>query len=562
MFKRKLYQQMLDWKNTSNGRTALLIRGARRVGKSTIVEEFARREYASYILVDFSRAPREIDQLFSDMYDLDRFFLQLQFLYKTQLHERLSAIIFDEVQLQPLARQAIKHLVADGRYDYIETGSLISIRKNVKDIVIPSEETRINMYPLDYEEFRQALGDENTVPMLRDAFNRRMPLGDVANRKLLRDFRLYMLVGGMPQAVSEYLRSNNLSAVDQVKRNILELYEDDFRKIDPTGKTSLLFDAIPAELSRGATRYHVSRVAAGMRSAGAQTLIADMLDSMTVNAAFHANFPGTGMAMNRDLRRFKMYLADTGLFVTLAFKDKTFTENTIYQKLLSDKLSVNLGYLYENAVAQMLRSAGNELYYYTFPSESSNHSYEIDFLLARGSKVCPVEVKSSSYKTHASLDAFAEKFSAHTAERYLIYTKDLHKNGATLCMPAYMTMFLSQTPAKETPSSENRHTDKIAPLNESPKREAGQSREANHEANYEANHEAKETHDLLPNERMLLLLLAQEPWLSRKELCKRTELSASTIYRTIESLKKKNLLVREGSLRKGHWIVTAMPAKG
>ena len=295
-----------------------------------------------------------------------------------------------------------------------------------------------------------------------------------------------------------------------------------------------------------------------MRSAGAQTLIADMLDSMTVNAAFHANFPGTGMAMNRDLRRFKMYLADTGLFVTLAFKDKTFTENTIYQKLLSDKLSVNLGYLYENAVAQMLRSAGNELYYYTFPSESSNHSYEIDFLLAHGSKVCPVEVKSSSYKSHASLDAFAEKFSAHTAERYLIYTKDLRKDSATLCLPAYMTMFLNPTPAKETPSSDRRHSHKIAPLNKSPKREAGQSSEANHEAN----REAKETHDLLPNERTLLLLLAQEPWLSRKGLCKRTELSASTIYRTIESLKKKNLLVREGSLRKGHWIVTAIPEKG
>ncbi|MDR0962217.1 MAG: AAA family ATPase [Mediterranea sp.] len=443
IFKRKLYDKMLLWKNRDAGATALLIEGARRVGKSTLVTEFARREYDTHILIDFSKASQEVFRLFNDLSDLDYFFLRLQLLYSVQLQERKSVIIFDEVQLQPLARQAIKHLVADHRYDYIETGSLISIKKHVEDIVIPSEEYKLYLYPLDYEEFRWALGDTATMPLLKSVFQQQIALGDDANRKLLRDFRLYMLVGGMPQAVHTYIEKNDLSAVDYMKRSIIQLYEDDFRKIDPSGRASMLFDAIPAELSKNSSRYQVSSVIGdNVSDAVTDRLIAEMKDSMTVNIAYHANDPGTGMAHHMDINRYKMYVGDTGLFVTLAFKDKDFTENSIYRKLLSDKLETNLGYLYENVVAQMLRAAGNRLFYYTFPTESGKHNYEIDFLLSRADKICPIEVKSSGYKRHASLDAFCKKFSNRVLSAYLLYTKDLRKEEQLLYLPVYMTLFL------------------------------------------------------------------------------------------------------------------------
>ena len=441
-FKRKIYDTMLNWKNEQKGRTALLIKGARRVGKSTIAEEFAKNEYKSYILIDFSIASREVNDLFRHISDLNYFFMRLQVIYNVNLVERQSVIIFDEVQIQPLARQAIKHLVKDGRYDYIETGSLLSIRKNIQNIVIPSEETRINMYPLDYEEFRWALGDAVSIPLLKEAFEKKRPLGDDLNRRLMRDFRLYMLVGGMPQAVNEYVETNNLSMVDKVKRSIIELYEEDFRKIDPKGRASMLFDAIPAELNKNSSRYQVSSVVEGRRTSDIEELIADMQDSMTVNIAFHANDPNVGMSLNKDISRYKLFLSDTGLFVTLAFKDKSFTENVIYQKLLSDKLSTNLGYVYENVIAQILRANGNELFYYTFPSETSNHNYEVDFLLTKGNKIQPIEVKSSGYKTHASLDKFIDKYSDRVSDKYLLYTKDLHKDKDILCLPIYMSIFL------------------------------------------------------------------------------------------------------------------------
>nr|WP_296459354.1 AAA family ATPase [uncultured Acetatifactor sp.] len=442
MYKRKIYGKLSTWKAESDGKTALLIEGPRRVGKSTIVEEFAKREYKSYILIDFSTASAGIRELFSDLSDLDYLFLQLQLQYKTDLHERNSLIVFDEVQFCPSARQAVKALVRDHRYDYIETGSLISIRRNVKDILIPSEERKINMYPMDYEEFLWATGDDTTAGLLQKAFVLKKPLGDQLNRKLMRNFRLYMLVGGMPQAVAEYIETNNFRKVDQVKRDILTLYEDDFRKIDPTGRISLLFDSIPSQLSRNASRYQVSTVLEHERADTILELISEMKDSRTVLVSYHTNDPNAGMATTRDLRRFKMYLADTGLFTSLMFKDRDFTENSIYEKLLSDTLSVNLGYLYENMAAQILTASGNELYYYTFLNEKTKHNYEIDFLLARKNKICPLELKSSGYRTHASLDAFTAKYSDRILERYLVYTKDFRKEEDIICLPIYMLPFL------------------------------------------------------------------------------------------------------------------------
>ena len=399
MFKRKIYSKLLSWKEESNGNTALLIEGARRIGKSTVVESFAKNEYQSYILIDFSTVSKSIKALFEDISDLDYLFLQLQLQYKVDLHERNSLIIFDEVQLCPLARQAIKSLVKDHRYDYIETGSLISIKKNIQNILIPSEERKLSMYPMDYEEFLWALGDHTTTALVRKLFDSRHPIGDKLHRKLMRDFRLYMLVGGMPQAVNEYLQTNNFRKVDTIKRDILNLYEDDFKKIDSTGKLSLLFDAIPAQLNKNAARYQVSSVLANDR-------------------------------------------ADTGLFTTLMFKDKDFTENIIYEKLLNDTLNTNLGYLYENIVAQILTCNGNELFYYTFFNETSRHNYEIDFLLASRNKICPIEVKSSGYKTHKSLDEFCKKYSDRILDKYLVYTKDLAKDSDILCLPVYMVPFL------------------------------------------------------------------------------------------------------------------------
>lgn len=442
MFKRKIYSKMQEWKKDSDGKTALLIEGARRIGKSTVVEEFAKNEYESYILIDFARASKETKELFEDVSDLNFLFLQLQLQYRVDLQERKSVIIFDEVQLCPAARQAIKALVADHRYDYIETGSLISIKKNVKDILIPSEERKISMYPMDYEEFLWAIGDTATFPLLKKCFEMNQGLGDAINRKQLRQFRLYMLVGGMPQAVSTYIETNNFRKVDEIKRDILNLYESDFAKIDPTGRLAMLFDAIPAQLNKNAARYQASSVLNGEKQDKILEYIAELKDSKTVLVAYNTNDPDAGMSNTRDLSRFKLFLSDTGLFVTLMFKDKDFTENEIYEKLLNDRLSVNLGYLYENIVAQCLAANGNELFYYTIMNKNSKHNYEIDFILARKNKIIPIEVKSSGYKTHKSLDVFTEKYSRRILKRYLVYTKDMSKDQDIFCVPVYMVPFL------------------------------------------------------------------------------------------------------------------------
>lgn len=441
-FKRKIYDKFLEWKKNSDGKTALLVEGARRIGKSTIVEEFAKNEYESYILIDFTKASKEILNLFDDISDLNYIFLRLQLIYHKELHQRKSLIIFDEVQFCPKARQAIKHLVADHRYDYMETGSLISIRKNVKDILIPSEERQVQMYPMDFEEFKWALGDTVTVKLLRESFEKYQPLGDDLNRRMMRDFRLYMLVGGMPKAVSTYIETNNLRLVDEEKRDILRLYESDFMKIDSTGKAAMLFKSIPSQLEKNASRYQVSSVLENQRNSTVLELISEMESSKTVLVSYKSDDPNVGLTRTKDLENFKLFVCDTGLFTTMLFMDKDFTDNIIYEKLLSDKLSVNLGYLYENVVAQILKANGNSLFYYTFLDEKSRHNFEIDFLLARNNKVCPIEIKSSGYKTHASLDAFSEKYSSRIFNKYLVYTKDLGKDKDVFSIPVYMTMFL------------------------------------------------------------------------------------------------------------------------
>lgn len=440
IFKRKLYDRLLEWKRVQNGKSAILIEGARRVGKSTLVEQFAKNEYESYILIDFNEASDEVKSLFNNLMNKDFIFLQLQALYNVVLKERKSVIIFDEVQKCPLARQAIKYLVKDGRYDYIETGSLISIKKNTKSITIPSEEERITLYPMDYEEFRWAVGDEATVPLLRTFYDRQLPL-DKAHRDKMRDFRLYMLVGGMPQAVNEYIETNNFSMVDHVKRGIIKVYQDDFQKLDETGRLETLFMEIPSQLSQTSNRYKPYTVLGDVNDEKLVELLKDLEDSKTALFSYHSNEPNVGMSLTKDRSKFKIFCADTGIFVTLAFWDKDHTENIIYQKLLNDKLSTNLGYVYENMIAQMLVASGNKLFYYTWPKDKT-HNYEIDFLLSRGSKLYPIEIKSSGYKSHASLDAFCQKYSHVVGQRYLIYTKDLKKDHETILLPAYMTPFL------------------------------------------------------------------------------------------------------------------------
>lgn len=376
------------------------------------------------------------------MYNLDFFFLQLQQFTGVRLYENESVIIFDEIQLLPKARQAIKYLVADGRYKYIETGSLLSIKKNTKDILIPSEEHKISMYPMDFEEFLWAIDDTMTADTIKLLMKSKKPAGNALHRNLMRTFRLYMLIGGMPQAIESYLESNNLQVVDEVKREIIDLYEEDFIKIDGTGLAGDIYDAIPANLSSNASRYILSTAKNGIRANRVRELIPDMLSSFTVNIAYHANNPNVGMSLEKDINRYKLFLSDVGLFITLIFKDKDFTENIIYNKLLSNKLDTNLGYVYENVVAQMLLAKGNNLFYYTMNSDNSNHLYEIDFLFSKGNKICPIEVKSGNYRSHKSLDSFCDKFSNRIKDKYVVHTKDYKSENGIQYIPIYMIPFI------------------------------------------------------------------------------------------------------------------------
>lgn len=439
-FKRKAYDKLVQWKTDYAQNYAVLLEGARRVGKSTIAEQFARNEYRSYILIDFSNASNELKSCFDDINNLDMFFLRLQALTGVNLYKEESVVIFDEVQLFPKARQAIKHLVKDGRYHYIETGSLISIKKNVENILIPSEEMKIDVYPMDYEEFCWATNQN--FDMLKKIYDMNKSIGQEVNRKLMRDIRVYMAVGGMPQAVEAYTAGQNFSMIDQIKRQIIVLYEDDFKKIDPSGRLFSIYHSIPAQLSKEAKRYSLSKTLGRRKNEKDDSLIYDLIDSKTVIASYNSTDPRVSLSLTKDLSSYKLYIADTGLFVTLMFIDRPATENEIYAKLLADKLPANLGYLYENLVAQMITSTGRELYYHTWEKKGSTHYYEIDFLISNGSKVSAIEVKSAGAGKHESLLEFRKKYSKNIKNSYIVSQKDIDKKEELKFMPVYLTPFL------------------------------------------------------------------------------------------------------------------------
>ncbi len=440
IFKRKAYDELINWKKNYADNYAVLLEGARRVGKSTIAENFGENEYKSYILIDFSRNDDNIIKCFDDIGNLNLFFLRLQAETGITLYEHESLIIFDEVQLFPKARQAIKHLVKDSRYHYLETGSLISIKKNVKDILIPSEEMKIQVYPMDYEEFCEAVG--YNYSLLRQIYKTGTPVGQATNRKLMRDIRLYMAVGGMPQAVDAYIRGENFIKIDQVKRQIIALYEDDFKKIDSSGRISAMYHAIPAQLSKDLRKYRITSAIGKRNQTKMEELLHEMIDSKTVLPCYNSTNPRVSLSNTKDFSSYKLYLSDTGLFVTLMFIDRKETENEIYGKLLSDKLPANLGYLYENLVAQMINAAGRELYYHTWEKKGSTHYYEVDFLISKNSKVSAFEVKSSGTGKHESINKFYKKFSANTDNIYLLSQKDTGTEEMLKKSPIYLTPFL------------------------------------------------------------------------------------------------------------------------
>ena len=441
-FERKAYQKLLEWKEKYADKYAVMLEGARRVGKSTIAENFAQNEYKSYILIDFSNATDTIRSCFDDIGNLNVFFLRLQAETGTTLYEHESLIIFDEVQLFPKARQAIKHLVADGRYSYLETGSLISIRKNVKDILIPSEEMKIQVFPMDYEEFCDATG--GNFELLRQIFGSKRAIGQATNRKLMRDLRVYMAVGGMPQAVEAYINGKNFSEIDMIKRQIISLYEEDFKKIDPSGRISALYHAVPAQLAKDARKYRITTAIGKRNNTKADELLYELIDSKTILPCYNSTNPRASLADTKDFNSYKLYLSDTGLFVTLMFIDRPVTENKLYAKLLSDKLPANLGYLYENLVAQMIAAAGRELYYHTWEKSGSTHYYEVDFLISDGSKIDALEIKSSGSGKHESINEFRKKFSQNINKAYLISQKDVGSEENLLLKPFYLVPFLAE----------------------------------------------------------------------------------------------------------------------
>lgn len=439
-FKRKAYDKLLEWKENYANEYAALLEGARRVGKSTIAENFAKNEYKSFIVLDFSKVSDNIKNIFEDIDNLDLFFLRLQAETGITLYEHKSLVIFDEVQLFPKARQAIKHLVKDHRYHYIETGSLISIKKNVKDILIPSEEKKIHIYPMDYEEFCLATGSNYDI--LRQIGKSGKGLGESTNRKLMRDLRIYMAVGGMPQAVEAYLRGDNFTKIDFIKRQIISLYEDDFKKIDPSGRMSALYHSIPAQLSKDVKKYRITTAIGKRNNTKAEELLYDLIDSRTVIPCYNSTDPRSSLSDTKDFNSYKLYFSDTGLFVTLMFIDRPEAENNVYAKLLSDKLPSNLGYLYENLVAQMLAATDRELFYHTWEKKNSTHYYEVDFLMSEDSKINAFEVKSSGVGKHESINEFAIKYSKHVKKIYLISQKDVNKEGALLMRPFYLFPFI------------------------------------------------------------------------------------------------------------------------
>lgn len=446
MLRRKIYDRLVSWKQNSKGSSALLIDGARRVGKSYIAEQFAADEYRTHITIDFGNAPKDVLDLFVyDSADLDLFFAKLAAFYSTTLHKRESLIIFDEVQQYPRARQLIKYLVADGRYDYLETGSLIRLKKNVQDIIIPSEEEHIEMFPMDFEEFLWAMGDEATVPLIRRCFETRKPLGQPLHRKVMNDFRQYLLVGGMPQAVLAYLDGKDFEAADEAKRRILRLYRDDVSKFAEgyEDKVFAIFDGIPGQLSKKEKKYTLSSLDKNARFRTFEDSFIWLSEAMVVNTCFNATDPNVGLALSADHKKQKCYMADTGLLVTLTFMDKSYTDNELYRAILFDKMDINEGMLMENMVGQILRTNGHKLYFYSrSDNEHRENHMEIDFLITEGKKISPIEVKSGSYRSHSSLDKFRTKFSLKVGQSYILYTKDVMTKDNILHLPLYMAMCL------------------------------------------------------------------------------------------------------------------------
>lgn len=451
-FHRKTYQKLLNWKKEGKRRTVLLISGARRVGKSFLCEQFGKNEYTSMILIDFGNVPKEVKEIFeNDSADLDMFFTKLSAFFKTQLYQRkngskkLSLIVFDEVQLFPYARQLLKYLVADGRYDYIETGSLLSLKQNIQDILIPSEEEEIQMFPMDFEEFLWAMGDETTMPLLKSCFKLKKPLGQALHRKVMNVFRQYMLVGGMPQAVLEYAEHKDFAGTDKIKKQILALYRNDIAKYAGRykNKVTAIFDSLPGQLSKKEKKYKLSSLNKNARSRSYEDAFMWLNDGMIANPCYNATDPHVGLALSSDYSTQKLYMADTGLLVTHTFGDNDYADNELYRAILLDKLSINEGMLVENITAQMLRCNGHRLFFYSrAASETRQNSMEIDFLITKGKKICPVEVKSHNYQLHASLDKFRRKFSSMLGDTYIIYTKDILVKDDIVHLPVYMTMFL------------------------------------------------------------------------------------------------------------------------
>ena len=441
VFKRKKYKDLLEWKEKYAGRYSLLIEGARRVGKSTLVETFSRNEYKSSIIIDFANVSQDIMECFKDIGDIDVFFFFFQTVTGVHLYEGESVIVFDEIQLYPKARQALKYLVQHGKYHYIATGSLISIKKNVKDILIPSEEKRIQMHPMDYEEFCWATQSQS-YSLLSKMFDTKKEMGQAAHRKSMRDFRIYMAVGGMPQAVNAYIEGKSFAQIDEVKRDIIHLYKEDFKKIDPSGYTASIFESIPAQLSKNKKRFVLSQSTSKKKTDRDDERIYDLIDSKTVLISHNTTDPRVSLSLSKDLDSYKLYLADTGLFVTLLFMDRPSIENELYAKLLADKLPANLGYLYENVVAQMIAATDRDLYYHTWEKENSSHYYEVDFLVSQGTKVNAIEVKSSGTGKHESLTQFRERFSKVIGESFVLSQKDRKKEGAISFIPVYMTDFI------------------------------------------------------------------------------------------------------------------------
>ena len=443
-FKRKIYNKLVEWKENSDGKTALLIEGARRIGKSTIAEQFALNEYDEYILIDFNIAPDEIKNLFiHERSDIDLILQKLQSYYGKVLPLRKSLIIFDEVQFCPEARSLIKYLVADGRYDYLETGSLISIKKNVQNIIIPSEEKKISMYPLDFEEFLWALGDTKTMPYLKQCFDNKTKV-DIAHNRIMKDFRTYVLVGGMPQAILEYVKTKSFDKVDDKKRDILSLYHDDINKYgDNSKKLVMMYDNIPGQLSNGSKKYKLASIDKSARNQNYENELAWLDDAKIINLCNNVTDPSIGLGLTKDENSYKCYQSDVGLLVTQAFINKPFVDNEIYKAILFDKLNVNEGMIMENFVAQTLKTKGYELYYY-FKNDNDvvENNMEIDFLIIQDKKLNPIEVKSGDYKKHTSIDRFKQKYNKSVGTRYVLHTKDLKVEDDIVYLPLYMAIFL------------------------------------------------------------------------------------------------------------------------